>query len=349
MRTRLMTGLAGLALTLGASALAPRLATAQTAPVERVAPADLSAMLAEVATLLETRYVDPAIGKRYAALVRANAANGRYAAIADRHELATKITADLQTVHPDGHLRLTVAGERSAKPAAVSNTPREIAPGILEARWIDGDIAYIRFRRFSDDSAALAALTTFLAEHTAARALILDSRENGGGRFPMLGILADALYDRERPLVSMELATKVFEENGSPWPATPELRAAPAPAGLVRTVHWAVPSRAAAPLGATPVYYLISHRTYSAAEHMAFALKVTGRATLIGETTGGGNHFGGVEPVGAGLEMFVPSGRTSDLTTGADWEQVGVSPDVAVPADQALDEALRRIGAKSPN
>jgi C-terminal processing protease CtpA/Prc len=90
------------------------------------------------------------------------------------------------------------------------------------------------------------------------------------------------------------------------------------------------------------VFYLTSSRTFSAAEHLAFAFKRTGRAVLVGERTGGGNHFGGWESLGDGLAAFIPIGRTCDPVTGADWEGVGVAPDVAVPAVRALDEALRR-------
>ena len=63
---------------------------------------------------------------------------------------------------------------------------------------------------------------------------------------------------------------------------------------------------------------------------------------MIGEATGGGNHFGGTEDVGSGLEMFVPIGRTTDPATGADWEGHGVAPDVAVAAVAALETALAR-------
>ena len=346
MRTRRMTGLAGLSLTLAASALAPRLATAQAAPA--LAPAEIARTVAQVAAMLETRYVVPATGKRYAAAIRAHAAAGRYAAITTPQALGERLTADLQAVHADGHLRIVLPGGPAPKASAsapATPAPAEIAPGIIETRWLPGQVAYIKFRGFSDSPATAAALKRFLVEHKDARALVIDSRDNGGGSFPVLGILGDALYDREQPLVAMDLAKSVYDTFGSPWEPCPELRAAAAPAGLVRQVHWSVPARAAAPLGKVPVYYLTSKRTFSAAEHMAFALKVTGRATLVGETTGGGNHFGGMEPVGAGLEMFVPTGRTSDLKSGRDWERVGVAPNIAVPADQALDEALRRIGA----
>jgi C-terminal processing protease CtpA/Prc len=50
-------------------------------------------------------------------------------------------------------------------------------------------------------------------------------------------------------------------------------------------------------------------------------------------------------PMGETYAAFIPVGRTFDPDTGQSWEGVGVKPDVAVPAEQALDEALRRAGA----
>ena len=64
---------------------------------------------------------------------------------------------------------------------------------------------------------------------------------------------------------------------------------------------------------------------------------------LIGEHTAGANHFGGFEPLGQGFAVFLPVGRTIDPDTGKDWEGAGIEPDIIVPADQALDEALRRL------
>jgi C-terminal processing protease CtpA/Prc len=97
-------------------------------------------------------------------------------------------------------------------------------------------------------------------------------------------------------------------------------------------------------LRTAPIYYLTSRRTGSAAEHMALALKRTGRATLIGEPTAGANHFGLLKPFGR-FAAFVPFGRTYDPDTGRDWEGAGVAPDVRVHPDQALDEALKRAAA----
>ena len=45
--------------------------------------------------------------------------------------------------------------------------------------------------------------------------------------------------------------------------------------------------------------------------------------------------------MGTGYAAFIPVGRTFDPDTGESWEGSGVQPDVAVPADKALDEALK--------
>ncbi|KRA20730.1 S41 family peptidase [Lysobacter sp. Root604] len=93
------------------------------------------------------------------------------------------------------------------------------------------------------------------------------------------------------------------------------------------------------------MFYLTSKRTRSAGEHFALALQRTHRGTLIGERTAGANHFGGIEPIGAGLAAFIPVGRTYDPDTGKDWEGVGIVPDIEVPADEALAKALTLAGA----
>ena len=42
--------------------------------------------------------------------------------------------------------------------------------------------------------------------------------------------------------------------------------------------------------------------------------------------------------------MFMPSGKARSPVTGRSWEGVGVIPDVASPADQALKIALEKLG-----
>lgn len=204
-----------------------------------------------------------------------------------------------------------------------------------------------------------------MIDHASAKALIIDARSHHGGGTAEMNVMLPYLYAKETPLVDMDVAERLEGDHGGPTDRGPgpgvvlgppgplrgrgistqdgrSLRVIPGPPGLVRHEHVAIPHPTEHRLFAAKVFYLTSSRTFSAAEHLAFAFKLTGRAVLIGERTGGGNHFGGWESLGDGLSAFIPIGRTLDPVTGADWEGVGVAPDVAVPAVHALDEAVRR-------
>ena len=76
--------------------------------------------------------------------------------------------------------------------------------------------------------------------------------------------------------------------------------------------------------------------TFSGAEEFTYNLKNLKRATIVGETTGGGAHPGGGFRVNEHFSMFVPTGRAISPITKTNWEGTGVKPDVEVPADQAL-------------
>ena len=94
-----------------------------------------------------------------------------------------------------------------------------------------------------------------------------------------------------------------------------------------------------------PVYVLTSRKTASAAEHLALAMKVSGRAMVVGETTRGAGHYGDAVELADGYSMFIPYGDTVDPKSGKGWEANGVTPDVAIPAKEALDHVLEKLGA----
>jgi C-terminal processing protease CtpA/Prc len=137
----------------------------------------------------------------------------------------------------------------------------------------------------------------------------------------------------------MDTRASVDGSRGSPSRDDDE-RLVPGPPGIVRREHYVVPSTTEKRLFNARVFVLTSGATASAAEHMTLALKHTHRATIIGETTAGAGHYGGEEPIGAKFSVFIPVGRSFDPDTGKDWEGGGIEPDVAVPAAQALVEAL---------
>jgi len=68
-------------------------------------------------------------------------------------------------------------------------------------------------------------------------------------------------------------------------------------------------------------------------------LKNQRRASLVGTRTAGAGHMVAFRPMGHGFTLGASITRVSDPATGLEWEQVGVQPDVAVPAERALVEA----------
>jgi C-terminal processing protease CtpA/Prc len=94
--------------------------------------------------------------------------------------------------------------------------------------------------------------------------------------------------------------------------------------------------------GKKPVYVLTSGETFSGGEELAYDLQSLRRATLIGETTGGGANSGGPHSLDDWFMIVVPSARPINPVTKTNWEGIGVRPDVATKATEAMDEALRR-------
>ena len=88
-------------------------AQAQPAPAPATAPAlkpmdaaERRDVVEKLAKTLDANFVFPEVGTRYAAMLRANLASGAYDGLTDPDAFGAKVTADLQAVAPDGHLRL---------------------------------------------------------------------------------------------------------------------------------------------------------------------------------------------------------------------------------------------------
>jgi C-terminal processing protease CtpA/Prc len=111
---------------------------------------------------------------------------------------------------------------------------------------------------------------------------------------------------------------------------------------------WTVPYLTAARYLDRPVYVLTGPVTFSGAEDLAYNLKVRGRAVLVGESTRGGAHPTGYYPLTEHISVTVPYARSINPVTGGDWEGTGITPDIAVPAEDALDVAYQHALKKLP-
>jgi len=324
-------------------------ACAQPAPTDGAAALSIpyvkreaDAVLTELASTLDTDFVQPEFGHAYARMLRARLASGAYDKSADAVAFASAVTSDLRSVHKDAHLRLMAPKTGSEGKRQEATLTRDEST-ITGSGWIAPGVAYIGFSAFFGNDATIAGLNSFLEKVKGAKVLIIDARKHRGGGLDEMDVLFPQLFGKRTALVDLDIRTAVAEQQGDPFEDVKSMEKIDAPEGLLRRVHYAIP--AAAPgLANAKVYLLTSSFTASAAEHLALSLKRTHRATLIGETTRGAGNFGRPASLGFGYSAFIPTGRTFDPDTGEGWEGVGVKPDIVVTADNALDEALKLAG-----
>jgi hypothetical protein len=332
--------------------------------------AERDEVLEQLAKELEARFVFPDVAASYAKMLRERKQTKAYADLSDPIAFAAKVTADLQAVRADGHLRLNFSpgGDfSSGRMAPPPGAPRE---ALAEIRMIRG-FAYLRFTSFPNDPEVAARARQFLLDHADARGVILDARDCRGGTTMVMDAILPLLFAERTTLVRLDAREGAGVRGprppgpgapgggppGSPaggppvgppggdqregGPPPTQVRQS-APAGVERYDHIILPDPTEKRLQHVPVFYLTSKLTRSAAEHLAMALQRTHRGVVVGEVTAGAGHFGAPVPIGARFSAFIPFGRSYDPDTNHGWEGTGIKPDISVPAADALEEALRR-------
>jgi C-terminal processing protease CtpA/Prc len=190
--------------------------------------------------------------------------------------------------------------------------------GFRKLEILPGNIAYVDFNGFFP--ADLCAPTVVAAMNFIAHsdAVIFDLRTNGGGDPAMVSFIASYLFDQ--PTHVNDLYNRGEDSTHQYWTAS------------------YVPGDR---LAKQPIYVLTSKHTFSGAEEFTYDLKTQKRATIVGETTGGGAHPVSGHVVADYFMIGVPWGRPINPVTKKDWEGTGVEPDVKVPADDALATAQK--------
>ena len=95
-----------------------------------------------------------------------------------------------------------------------------------------------------------------------------------------------------------------------------------------------------------PAYVLTSKATFSRAEEFTYDLKMLKRATIVGETTGGGAHMARGFRIDDHFTIGVPFARPVNPVSKKDWEGTGVQPDVKITATDALSTAEKLAADK---
>jgi len=331
-----------LAAALAAAIPAYSIAQADT-PAAATLAARPSALVAALATRIDDYYVDPATTRIYRAALDKALAEGAFDGLAG-DALAAKLKSVLQAAHPDLHLSIYAPGSGMFGKEDENGQPDLPANALEAAGWVAPGIAYVRPFAFFDRESDVERLGKFMDEHADAKALIIDLRHHHGGELREMDVIFADLFGAPTDLLTMTTRPAAWERFEKKAP-TERLSVIARDATMVREMHRAVPRTGGARMADVPVYVLTSRGTASAGEHLALAMKVSGRAVLVGDTTRGAGHYGDAVELADGYSMFIPYGDTVDPKTGNGWEGGGVTPDVAVPAKDALDYVLEKLGA----
>ena len=291
-------------------------------------------VIAEAIKKLDEYYVFPDVAKEMAEAVRTRQRRGEYASVTDGDEFAKLLTEHFREVNNDKHLRVAFSPvplpEPPAKPApdpARDEQRRKRLEqsncGFEKVERLAGNVGYVKFNMFADPKfcapTAIAAMN-FLAN---ANAVIFDLRENRGGHPAMVALISSYLFSE--PTHLNDLWERKDDKTEQYW-----------------TLSY-VPGKR---LAEQPAYILTSSRTFSAAEGFSYHLQLLDRASIVGETTGGGAHPVSGHRIDGRFRVMVPFARAINPISKTNWEGVGVKPDVEAPAAEALDKALQLAQTK---
>ena len=283
-------------------------------------------------------YVYPDVAAKMIEAVQEHQKKGDYNSITDGNEFADVLTRDLRAVSHDQHLSVAYNPFTSPEETGPSSGPHE--PSATEqARFrtmlehqnctfsklevLNHNIGYIKFDAFPPPDICGPTVVAAMNFPAHTDALIFDLRENHGGDPNMVDFMVSYLF--QQPTHINDLTNRHDNEIHQYW-----------------TLPWVLGSRFAD----QPVYVLTSHETFSGGEEFTFDLKTQKRATIVGETTGGGAHPVQSLPAGDHFTIGVPFGRPINPVTKGDWEGKGVEPDVKVSAADALTTAEKLAADK---
>lgn len=291
------------------------------------------AVLDSLTAQLVRLYVDADTGRMIADRLRTRARTGAYDALTDPQRFAETLTMDLTAVNGDAHLSVSYAPpappDRSGRGAGTdsvaaqrsrvrqSEAARRDHWGLARVDVLPGNVGYMKVTSFEGSPAALGATSAALRYLEGTDAMIFDFRGMRGGSGDQSNFLISHF-------VGSDTLPSLVVRNRSTGQTRTRYTLATVP-GMRRPT--------------TPLWILTDRGTASAGEDFAFVLQRLGRARLVGDRTAGAGHNNAIVDLGQGFRASISFTRVSDPKSGAEWERVGVTPDLAVAPRTALTVA----------
>ena len=306
----------------------PYLCSGQTNTKEAI---NIHQLIDSLNVSLNNNYVFPEKAKTISVFLQTQLKRNAYTPyLKNPQKLAEQIENDINQIHHDPHLHVQYdpgfAVREYAKPSEEEINQskkywKEQNYSFPKVEVLPGNIGYLPFNGFVDDiegaRPTVYSALKFLANTSA---IIIDLRENQGGSPEMVSHM-ESYFFREKTHMN-DLINRSANDT---------------------TIFYADPAKADSLNLAMPVYFLTSHKTFSAAEDFSYGMQQAKRATIVGEITGGGAHPQMAFSIGQGFVSSIPFARSYNPITKTDWEGTGVIPDVKVNAGKAFLKAQELI------
>jgi C-terminal processing protease CtpA/Prc len=290
--------------------------------------AQVPQVVEHIRVLVEAHYIYPDIAAKVSRVLAEGLADGRYPA--EEPALAKAVTADLQSINGDKHLRLLHHAEAlpqrtldddTEEYAAMARWADQTCGGVACVQRLAGNVGYLDLQPILFPTALCGEIITAAMSLLATTdVLIIDLRHCLGGEPTMAAFLISYVWDHEPAQLTglQDRKDNLFKQ------------------------AWTLPYVPGRRFGkAKPVYVLTSATTFSGGEQLSYDLQQLGRATIIGERTRGGAHAREGFTVDPHLEATIPVAASVNPKTGGNWEGTGVAPDIQATAGQARATAYK--------
>lgn len=276
-----------------------------------------------LSTLMNQFYVFPEVAKKTEAHLKDQFKSGHFKSNTDYLSFAKALTQSVQSINHDKHMRIQAnppfeAPEHTPERLVEEkinhiNRSRIYNSGFNRVEIFDGNVGYLDLRGFARYENGKVKADAYMELLSNCDAIIIDLSKNGGGDPQMVQYLCSYFFNEKLLLNSL------YWREGD---RTEEF--------------WTLDQVDGDKLPDIPLFVITGERTFSGAEEFSYNMQTRKRATLIGQTTGGGANPGGTMPINKDLHVFIPTGKAINPVTNTNWEGVGVIPEIKTSPEETL-------------
>ncbi|MBX7152226.1 S41 family peptidase [bacterium] len=311
----------------------------------KLKPAQKKEIVVKVASLLKENYVFIEKADAMAAELTRKLETNQYDAFETLDSFGDQLNRDLINLSKDKHLQINfspkIVRQLRKEAAGEKEVPDEGFIELLKGEnfrmrkveILHGNIGYFKLDNFVELKYCKETLTGAMNFISNASAIVLDLSDCGGGPSETMDFILSYFLPE-----STKISELRFRKNN-------EMKES-----------YTVKDATIKKLTDVPLFILVSGNTASAAEGLAACLKEYKRAALVGGQTKGLGNPGELFVINDVLYMFITTAVSKTAKSGANFDGVGITPDIAVSSsnasfnfNKAMSEVCRILSETAKN